>query len=117
MIVWGGGEPPDFFADGAAYNPESNEWTPLATSPLSPRLGHAATWSGERMLVWAGRNDSGLGDGAAYDPSSDEWSAIEQSPLSPRAFPVAVWAGNELIVWGGTADDGSLQYDGAVYQP
>jgi N-acetylneuraminic acid mutarotase len=75
-IIWGGYNvyapkgARRVFADGAAYDPATDEWAQLRDSPLSPRCGHSAVWTGTQMIVWGGTEHCGsvgprLADGAA----------------------------------------------------
>jgi N-acetylneuraminic acid mutarotase len=123
MIVWGGQElGHQFLADGAAYDPTTDAWRRIAPSPLSPRSGQAAVWTGEEMIIWGGEGGEEsiqgpdpvppLADGASYDPVTDSWRSIAPSPLSTGAGSTVVWAGGEMLVWGGHTDVG--QATGAV---
>jgi N-acetylneuraminic acid mutarotase len=85
----------------------------LAASPLSPRAGHVAVWTGERMLIFGGGNlDAQRGpgdrrrhvgysfdprtgrttqlvvetfrDAAAYDSKADRWSRLRPLPKSAQ---------------------------------
>jgi len=110
MIVFGGhyytygwsGE--QALGTGGAYNPATDSWsaTPTAGAP-SPRLRHAAIWTGSRMVVWGGRSGStALADGRRYDPVASEWSPISTSGApEARSEPSSVWTGSQLLVWGG----------------
>lgn len=126
-VVWGGtgltccGE---VFADGAAYNPDTNSWRPLSESPLSERVYHSAIWTGEEMLVWGGSSEtesgsveSGLSDGAAYEPATDTWRTVADAPIEARALHTSVWTGDRMVVWGGTCAIDCYLPDGAVYDP
>jgi len=58
MIVWGGthGRPRStFVADGGSYNLATDTWTPLPPSPLRPRIGAMAIWTGEDVIIWGGQ--------------------------------------------------------------
>src|SRR5207247_926523 len=73
----------------------------------SPRASHSAVWTGNRMVVWGGR-DTGftpLGSGGRYDPVTDTWTATStrDAPF-PRLGAQAVWTGQAMIVWGGAAN-------------
>lgn len=128
MIVWGGSryeslDPPKFAAcgDGAAYDPETDRWRPLAVaSAPSPRLSHSAVWTGSTMIVWGGLEASGTRrDGAIYDPARDSWQPM-QSAGAPtgRGNHWAFWTGSSMFVWGGGSNEGDLLYnDGAVFTP
>jgi Galactose oxidase, central domain len=99
-------------------------WRRLAAAPLSPRVGHSAVWTGNRLLVWGGRVAGGgaRADGAAYDPAGDRWSRLPPAPVAGRFGHAAVWTGSELLVWGGLRPvrSGTSEValaDGAAYQP
>ncbi len=60
-----------------AYEPSTNAWTSLSSSPLGPRQGAQGVWTGRELLVWggliaAGENASSaptyLTGGAAFRP-------------------------------------------------
>ncbi|MDQ3462502.1 MAG: hypothetical protein M3471_05650, partial [Actinomycetota bacterium] len=85
LLLWGGRDCPagrcddesvPALVDGAAYDPATDTWRILAPSPLSPRSGTSAQWTGTEMLVWGGRDADGpLTDGAAFDPVGETWRA------------------------------------------
>jgi len=128
MVLWGGrdcgagrcdDESVPALADGAAYDAAADTWRPLSPSPLSPRSGTSAEWTGREVLFWGGRGpDSALVDGAAYDPATDTWRMLAPSPLSARSAE-AVWTGTEMVIWGGSVDASGEQVfdDGAAYDP
>lgn len=119
MVVWGGSERVagvTYYSDGAAFDPATQSWRPVAPSPLVGRDDHAAVWSGTEMLVWGGRASGGpVPDGAAWDPDAGAWSALPVAPLAPRAQHTAVWTGTEMVVWGGAGAGRRRFADGAVY--
>jgi N-acetylneuraminic acid mutarotase len=102
-------------SDGAAYDPASDQWTTMSTSPLGPRVGHVAVWTGKQMLVWGGatlkESAVAFADGAAYDPVTDTWRKISAAPVQPGALFTTVWTGKQMLVWGGP------QGEGAAYDP
>lgn len=135
LVVWGGlayDEPDDptapvellndFRADGAAYDPAADTWRPLAPSPLAPRAGAAAVWTGTEVLIASGTGggpDEGtfddFTDAAAYDPASDTWRELPKLP-SPGLREVgrdAVWTGDEMLVGGSRFEPGVA----AAYDP
>jgi hypothetical protein len=99
------------------------QWRQLAPSPLSPRLGSASVWAGDRWFIWGGsatadESRSYPGDGATYDPASDRWALVPDGPLSGRTLADAVWTGGEVVIgggWSGTGD--STRPDLAAYDP
>lgn len=75
MLIWGGNESGRgtcFLADGAAYSPKRDAWTPLPDSPLDPRDRHAAVWTGNAMVVWGGCciGSAYRADGALFEPGA-----------------------------------------------
>lgn len=107
MIVWGGAADENDlirFADGAAFDPETNTWRVISVAPLEPRLDHHAVWSGSEMLIVGG---AGRRDGAAYDPASDTWRPIAEAPFllipasgrSGWTDSRVAWTGDRLVVW------------------
>jgi len=112
MIVWGGCSfimdvcrPSRVGTGGGRYNPSTDTWilTNTANAPQA-RQTHTAVWTGSKMIVWGGINDTAaLSDGAVYTPASDSWTPTASVPATQaRYFHTAVWTGREMIVWGGT---------------
>jgi len=87
-------------------------------SAPTARAGHAAVWTGSRMLIWGGNDGIAyLNDGSLYDPTTGSWSAISSaSAPSPRAYPSPVWTGSEMLLWGGY-DDSQYFDTGGRYAP
>src|SRR5258706_7466689 len=88
--------------------PTQNLWQQRTASPLPARGGHAAVWTGNKMLVWGGNcgNDNSnipppkirFTDGGCYDPASNSWSVITTNGAPPaREQFKSVWTGAELI--------------------
>lgn len=90
VVFWGGGAPDRAdqpFADGAAYNPQSNSWRVIAPSPLAARTGAMADVVGDKIVVWGGVTtccpvDSVIHDPSAarYEPATDGWSRLAPVP-------------------------------------
>jgi hypothetical protein len=73
LIVFGGtahDSSSDFTVDAAAYHPDRARWTMLPPAPIAGRDRHAATWTGDAMLVFGGccRGSRHHRDGALYRP-------------------------------------------------
>jgi hypothetical protein len=110
MVVWGG-----FYYDalgrfftvnsGGRYDPALDTWRPTTlTGAPTARWGHTAVWTGARVLVWGGEDQSGnkLATGGRYDPALDTWSPISTSGApTARRYHTAVWTGSRMVVWGG----------------
>jgi N-acetylneuraminic acid mutarotase len=119
MIIWGGasldGNRLRNVYDGAAYDPATDTWRPIAPSPIRPGNSYTAVWTGTEMLIWGG---SALRpEGARYNPATDRWTAMSQPVgTAPRFSHTAVWTGTEMLIWGGFGPDDNLA-DGARYDP
>ncbi|MGI8983069.1 MAG: Kelch repeat-containing protein [Acidimicrobiales bacterium] len=128
MLVFGGEGPREGceglcpLADGAAYDPDSATWSPMATPPIGARHGHSAVFVKGRMVVWGGAGEGGaaLGDGASYDPATDTWAALPAPTMAPRVGHRAVATTDSMLVWGGSSEEaegGRYFADGAIYSP
>lgn len=66
LVVWGGcgGTSCDvLFADGGVFTPDANggTWEAIAeVATMPPRRRHTTVWTGSGMIVWGGKNKSGL---------------------------------------------------------
>lgn len=104
LLVWGGVNLAGFLGDGAAYNPATDTWTPIASGNApTARTAHSAVWTGAEMLVYGGETAGGtVASGGAYDPATDQWRTLANpgSP-QPRSSATAVWSGSEAIFFGG----------------
>ena len=105
-----------------AYRPSTNRWRRLSPLPHG-RDGHAAVWTGARMLVWGGevKRDGKLvtpRTGLSYDPATDRWSPIPAATVPGRLGPTALWTGRSMIVAsGGQPVPGAAVYTPAVSDP
>lgn len=129
VLLWGGrnaavGGVVRDFDDGAALDPVTNTWRPIAGGGPSPRAGHAAVWAETGMFIWGGAESKGgrlLGDGAIYDPLANQWRAVAPGGPPPRWMHFALWTGREVLVWGGrgcgNGGDVADCLDGAAYDP
>lgn len=120
FLIWGGssltdGDEPTF-ADGAAYNPTTDDWRMLSPSPLSARQSMTAVWAGDQAVFWGGALGStfetrgeGASDGATYRPAEDSWSLLTEEGLGPRVGAAGTWSGKQLMIWGGCCEDASSQ--------
>lgn len=64
---------PEFLADGAAYDPDTDTWRRIADVP-EPVAGAVAAWNGEEVIVVDGDTTH------AYDPAGDSWSTLGELP-------------------------------------
>ena len=123
FIVWGGQGSTTALNSGGQLAFASSvplaAWQNLNTNGApSARYGHTAVWTGQKMIVWGGRNGGVFsGDGAVYDPATDAWSPMSSTNApSAREGHSAVWTGTEMVVFGG-ADGVSALASGAAYDP
>ncbi len=95
-------------------------WTPLPTEGApSPRVGHAAVWTGDALCVFGGEaRGEARGDGACWSPGRARWERLpDEGAPSPRSGTASVFTGREWIIWGGRDGDGNEFDDGARYDP
>jgi len=108
MIVWGGttSSPPSTLVNtGAGYNPATDTWRPLSIIDApSGRQDHSAVWTGTRMIVWGGLDETAnwTNTGGIYNPVTDSWQpmAVTGAPVS-RQDHSAIWTGTTMVIWGG----------------
>ncbi|MGH2626347.1 MAG: hypothetical protein ACRDHY_06820, partial [Anaerolineales bacterium] len=127
FLVWGGGvgdvPAPQYYLDGAAYDPRTKRWRRMASAPIEARSLASGVWTGSRFFVWGGRHEEVFyRDGAAYDPESDTWERIIEAPIEPRYQASLTWTGRGVIVRSGPgADPGGDTFiprtDAAIYLP
>ena len=112
MIIWGGAywdwkRARSLNLDsGAIYDPATDTWQEMsAVGAPSPREGHSAAWTGDRMIVWGGIDSGWLDTGAVYDPATDTWSPMSTAGApTGRSLHSTVWTGDRMMVWGGRDD-------------
>jgi Kelch motif protein len=116
MIVWGGWGGA-ITNTGGQFDPAGGlggSWTSTNTAGApSARAGHTAVWTGSKMIIWGGSDNTG----GLYDPTGDSWAATATTAGVPsgRTDHTAVWTGSKMIVWGG--NDGALTNTGGQYDP
>lgn len=124
LLVFGGERPGvddsrvEHLGEAWLYDLVDHGWRQLPPSPLTPRSGAAAAWTGNEFIVWGGIGPTSIfADGAAYDPDDDRWRELAPAPLSPRHGAAAVrTAAGEVLIMGGR-DNASGHADGARYDP
>lgn len=122
VLVWGGQGATGALGDGASLALTSgvpSAWSAITTTGApSARSGHAAAWTGSKLIVWGGmQGGTHLNDGGIYDPANDTWAAMASTNApEAREGHAAVWTGSELVVIGGEGVSGSLA-DSHTYNP
>ncbi|MBK9255970.1 MAG: hypothetical protein IPM42_10815 [Saprospiraceae bacterium] len=125
FIVWGGETNNDFATNtGAIYDPIADTWNAITTQNAPP-LGmadHSSIWTGSKMIVFGGYNNSGATITNAcylfdpFDGPNGTWSICSGiNKPSVRRGHTAIWTGDKMIVFGGY-DENSLN-DGGIYDP
>jgi hypothetical protein len=94
--------------DGAALDPVSGSWSPIATRPTPGSCGGGSACAG----IWTGTVALFPVSGLSYDPAADRWSAMAPAPIpdGPAPGEPGVWTGRWFITWGisgADADDAS----------
>jgi hypothetical protein len=101
----------------SAYTYYEDTWSPITTtSAPTPRQWHSQVWTGTKMIIWGGYDNSGsTNTGGLYDPDTVSWTATSTGTNVPasRSQHSTVWTGSEMIVWGG----GNFLNDGGSYNP
>ncbi len=96
-------------------------WTPItAMDAPTARVYHSAVWTGSKMIVWGGLDQSAsdtFNTGGIYDPVTDRWSAMTttNAPIAMYGH-TAIWTGSKMLVWGSTSSR-PLEDIGGVYDP
>ena len=109
-VVWPGDAP-----GARRYDPEANEWSPVAVEG-APSGGLSPVWTGTELILWGG--DQFVLQGGRYDPEQDAWlpMSLDGAP-SVRGAPGVVWTGSALLVWGGVDAEGYPVGGGGRYDP
>ncbi|MEN9674892.1 MAG: hypothetical protein RIS76_788 [Verrucomicrobiota bacterium] len=121
-LVWGGMSTSGYDQSGGqllCLGGTPTAWQAMSTvGAPSGREGHAAVWTGTRLLVWGGHHfGTPLNDGAAYDPITDLWTPISAvGAPSARSLPAGAWTGSEWVLVGGLTASGAAS-GGAAYTP
>ncbi len=91
VVVWGGAgseTAPAYFYDGAAWDPETDTWTPYEQFAGALASTTAAVWTGdEAVLVGVNARPNELlpSDTYAFDPATGEWRALDPYPHAEDA--------------------------------
>jgi hypothetical protein len=118
-IGWGGGCCGDAWGNGLAYDPATDTYRTLSSSPLAPSQGPVGAWTGHELVLFSSGFNPASGKpypaslvrAAAYNPATDTWRRIERAPTAGGA---AAWDGHELLVVGaGTGAHSAFAYDPA----
>ena len=94
MIVWGGfRNDVAWHTDGAAYNPQTDEWWMLAEPPIPRNTRSFAVWAGDEMVAISREGTFG------YDPVSNSWREIADRIAVPHHDPVGIAIDGTVYAW------------------
>ncbi len=71
MLVWGGysGAYAQCYVQGASYDPAADAWQAMsATDAPAARFEHSGVWTGNRFIVWGGRESGTFDTGGRFTP-------------------------------------------------
>jgi len=98
-------DPETVLSDGAAYDPESDSWEPIAPAPVAlPDASHAVVGDVLYVLTaswWLPETPETL---LAYDAAADSWAVL---PPPPGRWSALVAAGDRLLAIPGTDEEGA----------
>lgn len=97
----------DELTSAEMYDPETDEWTPMASLPVYNRSQHAAVSFNHYIYVSGGLDqDIVLTDLIRYNTLTDEWDLGLAPMLSERADHTMIAYNAKLYICGGWYDDG-----------
>ncbi len=125
VLVFGGHDGTTPVATGGVYDPTGlGTWSTLdVTGGQAPAARESAggVWTGAKMIVWGGKNGTGVNTGSIYDPTQavgSRWTTITTTDApSGRWGHSMIWTGTRLIVFGGTGNGTNRLADGGIYDP
>jgi hypothetical protein len=79
-------------SDGAAYDPVSDSWRPIANGFAHP--GFVPVWTGTQLVLFA------KGAAAVYDPATDRWIDTCCNETGGGAGGTPVWTGSAIVLLG-----------------
>lgn len=79
------------YRDGAAYDPSTDTWTPVAAAPVSLQVQSGVAFQGKLYFTWS--DDPKTGTLVVYDPGTNSWASI----AAPARLGGLVVAGDQLI--------------------
>ncbi len=114
MIVWGGKEDRDGvpgLIDGAAFNPETNQWRVLARFPYLGSFGARAIWGDREMLVVSSEGT------LSYDPDGDSWREIGEGLIPPEYNDRMLYLDGVIYVWDRAFSMHRMDIDVGMWEP
>jgi hypothetical protein len=99
MIAWGGKQARDgltTLVDGAAFNPDTDEWRSISPFPLQGPQATRAVWGDGEMIVVSPNGTFG------YDPNADTWRTIAKGVVPSEWNDRMLYHDGRVYLWVGT---------------
>ncbi len=99
LVIWGGTvfRGARDLSDGAAYNPATDSWRQLDSSPLGTVRQAQWLWTGSELVVRSTDGVTTEDVAAAWDPARNSWRPLPDWPLRGRSSDTLVWTGSTII--------------------
>ena len=99
LVIWGGTvfRGARDLGDGAAYNPATDSWRRLDSSPLGTVRQAQWLWTGSELVVRSTDGVTTEDVTAAWDPAGNSWRPLPEWPLRGRSSDTVVWTGSTII--------------------
>ena len=114
MIVWGGKQARDgltTLVDGAAFNPDTDEWRSIASFPLQGPQATRAVWGDGEMIVVSPNGTFG------YDPVSDSWRNISNGVVPSEWHDRMLYFEGKVYVWARSSQIHELTLETGQWRP
>ncbi len=92
-----GGGPAAPVADGAAYDPATDTWRPIAAAPEPLPYYYRSAMVGDTMVVLAVTAEGRAGRWLAYDAGADAWTRLPSPPRRPRDLGLLTVRGGSVL--------------------
>lgn len=96
--------------DGAAFDPETNQWRMLASFPRLGSFGARAIWAGGVMIVVSSEGTY------QYDPQSKTWLELGQALVPPESSNRMLYADGWIYVWDGAFSMHRMNIDVGMWE-
>ena len=114
MIVWGGKQARDgltTLVDGAAFNPDTDEWRSIASFPLQGPQATRAVWADGEMIVVSPNGTFG------YDPKADSWRTIGNGVVPSEWHDRMLYFEEKVYVWARSSLINELTLETGQWRP
>jgi hypothetical protein len=122
IIAGGSAGPAPATSTAAAYDPNTDAWTPLPNL-TDARCAHTLVSSGTYVYAFGGlmscaSGNIKLGSLEQWKPGDARWTIVAgANPPAPRYAHESAWTGSGVFVYGGSVGSAPCVATGAVYDP